>query len=122
FAIASLEKAQKAIADGSFAEEVVPVTTKAGKSELVVKEDEQPGKAKIDKIPTLRPAFREGGTVTAANSSSISDGAAALTLMRLSEAQKRGLVPLATISGHATHAQAPNLFTTAPVGAIQKVC
>lgn len=122
FAIASLEKAQKAIADGSFAGEIVPVTVRAGKSELIFKEDEQPGKAKIDKIPALRPAFREGGTVTAANSSSISDGAAALTLMRLSEAQKRGLVPLATISGHATHAQAPNLFTTAPVGAIQKVC
>jgi len=122
YAIASLEKAQKAITDGGFSEEIVPVTVRAGRSELVVDEDEQPAKARIDKIPTLRPAFREGGTVTPANSSSISDGAAALTLMRRSEALKRGLVPLAAISGHATHAQAPNLFTTAPVGAIRKLC
>ncbi|MFG1477788.1 acetyl-CoA C-acyltransferase [Xanthobacter sp. V4C-4] len=121
FAIASLTKAQKAITDGSFAAEVVPVTVKAGKSERVVATDEQPPKAKLDKIPTLKAAFRDGGTVTAANSSSISDGAAALVLMRRSEAEKRGLTPLATIVGHATHAQAPNLFTTAPVGAIEKL-
>jgi acetyl-CoA C-acetyltransferase len=119
FAIASLERAQKAIADGSFVKEIVPVTVKAGKAERVVSEDEQPPKAKMDKIPTLKPAFREGGTVTAANSSSISDGAAALVMMRLSQAEKRGLTPLAAIRGHATHAQAPNLFPTAPIGAIR---
>ncbi|MFG1402541.1 acetyl-CoA C-acyltransferase [Xanthobacter sediminis] len=121
FAIASLTKAQKAIIDGSFAAEIVPVTVKAGKAERVVASDEQPPKAKLDKIPTLKPAFREGGTVTAANSSSISDGAAALVLMRRSEAEKRGLTPLAAIAGHATHAQAPSLFTTAPVGAMRKL-
>ncbi|OYX70709.1 MAG: acetyl-CoA acetyltransferase [Rhizobiales bacterium 32-66-11] len=119
FAIASLERAQKAIADGSFVKEIVPVTVKAGKAERVVSEDEQPPKARMDKIPTLKPAFREGGTVTAANSSSISDGAAALVMMRLSQAEKRGLTPLAAIRGHATHAQAPNLFPTAPIGAIR---
>ncbi|MFG1417941.1 acetyl-CoA C-acetyltransferase [Xanthobacter sp. V0B-10] len=121
FAIASLTKAQKAITDGSFAAEIVPVTVKAGKAERVVASDEQPPKAKLDKIPTLKPAFREGGTVTAANSSSISDGAAALVLMRRSEAERRGLTPLAAIVGHATHAQAPSLFTTAPVGAMRKL-
>ncbi|MDQ0505414.1 acetyl-CoA C-acyltransferase [Xanthobacter agilis] len=121
FAIASLTKAQKAITDGSFAAEVVPVTVKAGKTERVVASDEQPPKAKLDKIPTLKAAFRDGGTVTAANSSSISDGAAALVLMRRSEAERRGLTPLAAIVGHSTHAQAPNLFTTAPVGAIGKL-
>ena len=121
FAIASLTRAQNAIKDGSFAGEVVPVVVKAGKSEITVTIDEQPLKAKLDKIPTLRPAFRDGGTVTAANSSSISDGAAALVLMRRSEAEKRGLKPLAAIVGHATHAHEPNLFATAPVGAIRKV-
>ncbi len=121
FAIASLTRAQNAIKDGSFAGEVVPVVVKAGKSEITVTIDEQPLKAKLDKIPTLRPAFRDGGTVTAANSSSISDGAAALVLMRRSEAEKRGLTPLAAIVGHATHAHEPNLFATAPVGAIRKV-
>jgi len=121
FAIASLTKAQRAISDGSFAAEVVPVTVKSGKTEKVVATDEQPPKAKLDKIASLKPAFRDGGTVTAANSSSISDGAAALVLMRRSEAEKRGLTPLATIAGHSTHAQAPNLFTTAPVGAIDKL-
>ncbi len=121
FAIASLTKAQKAIIDGSFAAEIVPVTVKAGRAERVVASDEQPPKAKLDKIPTLKPAFREGGTVTAANSSSISDGAAALVLMRRSEAERRGLTPLAAIAGHATHAQAPSLFTTAPVGAMRKL-
>ncbi|MBB3133049.1 acetyl-CoA C-acetyltransferase [Rhizobium pisi] len=121
YAIASLTRAQKAIAEGWFDSEIVPVTVKSGKSEQVVSRDEQPGKAKLDKIPTLKPAFRDGGTVTAANSSSISDGAAALVLMRRSEAEHRGLKPHATILGHATHSQAPNLFATAPIGALQKL-
>ncbi|MBX4956741.1 acetyl-CoA C-acyltransferase [Rhizobium lentis] len=121
YAIASLTRAQKAIAEGYFDSEIVPVTVKSGKSEQVASHDEQPGRAKPDKIPTLKPAFREGGTVTAANSSSISDGAAALVLMRRSEAERRGLTPLATILGHATHSQAPNLFATAPIGALQKL-
>ncbi|MBB4523679.1 UNVERIFIED_ORG: acetyl-CoA C-acetyltransferase [Rhizobium sophorae] len=121
YAIASLTRAQKAIAEGCFESEIVPVTVKSGKAEQVASRDEQPGKAKLDKIPTLKPAFRDGGTVTAANSSSISDGAAALVLMRRSEAEHRGLKPLATILGHATHSQAPNLFATAPIGALQKL-
>ncbi|NEI37386.1 acetyl-CoA C-acyltransferase [Rhizobium leguminosarum] len=121
YAITSLTRAQKAIAEGCFESEIVPVTVKSGKAEQVASRDEQPGKAKLDKIPTLKPAFREGGTVTAANSSSISDGAAALVLMRRSEAERRGLKPLATILGHATHSQAPNLFATAPIGALQKL-
>ncbi|NNG69291.1 acetyl-CoA C-acyltransferase [Rhizobium laguerreae] len=121
YAIASLRRAQKAIAEGCFDSEIAPVTIKSGKAEQVASRDEQPGKAKLDKIPTLKPAFREGGTVTAANSSSISDGAAALVLMRRSEAEHRGLKPLATILGHATHSQAPNLFATAPIGALQKL-
>ncbi|WP_064684997.1 acetyl-CoA C-acyltransferase [Rhizobium bangladeshense] len=121
YAIASLARAQKAIAEGCFESEIVPVTVKSGKAEQVASRDEQPGKAKLDKIPTLKPAFREGGTVTAANSSSISDGAAALVLMRRSEAERRGLTPLATILGHATHSQAPNLFATAPIGALHKL-
>ncbi|MGO8096940.1 acetyl-CoA C-acyltransferase [Rhizobium leguminosarum] len=121
YAIDSLTRAQKAIAEGCFESEIVPVTVKSGKAEQVASRDEQPGKAKLDKIPTLKPAFRDGGTVTAANSSSISDGAAALVLMRRSEAEHRGLKPLATILGHATHSQAPNLFATAPIGALQKL-
>ncbi|MBB3809396.1 acetyl-CoA C-acyltransferase [Pseudochelatococcus contaminans] len=121
FAIGSLTKAQKAITDGLFRDEIAPVTVKAGKAERVVSDDEQPPKARLDKIPTLRPAFREGGTVTAANSSSISDGAAALVLLRQSEAEKRGLTPIAAIRGHSTHAHAPNLFATAPIGAINKL-
>ncbi|MGO7393556.1 acetyl-CoA C-acyltransferase [Rhizobium ruizarguesonis] len=121
YAIASLTRAQKAIAEGCFDSEIAPVTVKSGKAEKVASRDEQPGKAKLDKIPTLKPAFRDGGTVTAANSSSISDGAAALVLMRRSEAEHRGLKPLATILGHATHSQAPNLFATAPIGALQKL-
>ncbi|MBA9031965.1 acetyl-CoA C-acyltransferase [Rhizobium leguminosarum] len=121
YAIASLTRAQKAIAEGCFESEIVPVTVKSGKAEQVASRDEQPGKAKLDKILTLKPAFRDGGTVTAANSSSISDGAAALVLMRRSEAEHRGLKPLATILGHATHSQAPNLFATAPIGALQKL-
>ena len=121
YAVASLTRATKAIGDGSFEREVVPVVVKSGKAEQVISRDEQPGKAKPEKIPTLKPAFRDGGTVTAANSSSISDGAAALVLMRRSEAERRGLAPLATILGHATHSQAPGLFTTAPIGALQKL-
>jgi acetyl-CoA C-acetyltransferase len=121
YAVASLTRATKAIADASFDREVVPVVVKSGKAEQVIGRDEQPGKARLEKIPTLKPAFRDGGTVTAANSSSISDGAAALVLMRRSEAERRGLAPLATILGHATHAQAPSLFATAPIGALQKL-
>jgi acetyl-CoA C-acetyltransferase len=120
FAIESLRRAQKAITEGYFANEVVPVPVKAGKTETMVVRDEQPLKAKLDRIPSLKPAFREGGTVTAANSSSISDGAAALVMMRRSEADRRGLRPLAVVHGHATHSQAPAWFTTAPVGAIKK--
>jgi acetyl-CoA C-acetyltransferase len=121
YALASLTRAQKAIADGSFAGEIAPVTMRSGRTEATVTQDEQPGKARPDKIRSLKPAFREGGTVTAANSSSISDGAAALILMRASEAESRGLTPLARITGHATHAQEPHLFATAPIGAIRKL-
>ncbi|CAH2600722.1 Acetyl-CoA acetyltransferase [Rhodovastum atsumiense] len=121
YAITSLTRARQAIADGSFAAEVVPVTVRTGKAEREVAQDEQPPKGKPEKIPTLKPAFREGGTVTAANSSSISDGAAALVLMRLSEAERRGLTPKAALVGHATHAQAPHLFPTAPVGAMRRL-
>ncbi len=121
FAIASLTRAMKAIDDGSFAAEVVPVTVASRKGEVVVERDEQPHKANLDKIPQLKPAFRKEGTVTPANSSSISDGGAALVLMRQSEAERRGLSPLARILAHGTHAQEPALFTTAPVGAIRKV-
>jgi acetyl-CoA C-acetyltransferase len=121
FAIASTTRAQKAIQDGAFAWEVAPVTVAGRKGDVVVDQDEQPLKAQLDKIPGLKPAFRKDGTVTAANSSSISDGAAAVVLMRASKAAALGLRPLARIVGHSTHAQAPNLFTTAPVGAIEKV-
>jgi acetyl-CoA C-acetyltransferase len=121
FAVASLMRAQKANKEGWFAWETTPLAIKAGKDEKFVETDEQPFKANLEKIPTLRPAFRKDGTVTAANSSSISDGAAALVLMRRSMAQQRGLAPLATIVGHATHAQEPGWFTTAPVGAIKKL-
>ena len=121
YAIASLVRAQAAITEGRFAAEVVPVTVKAGKAEKVIALDEQPGKARLDKIPQLKPAFRAGGTVTAANSSSISDGGAALVLMRASEAEKRGLTPLARIVGHATQAQEPSKFATAPIGSIRKL-
>ena len=117
YAIASLTRAQEAITKGRFAQEVVAVPVAGGSVEI----DEQPGKARMEKIPTLKPAFRDGGTVTAANSSSISDGAAALVLMRRSEAERRGLAVRATIAGHASHAQAPALFTTAPVAALEKL-
>ncbi|MFJ4457402.1 acetyl-CoA C-acyltransferase [Pseudomonas sp. NPDC089392] len=121
FAIASLTRAQEAISSGRFVAEIVPVEVTEGKEKRVVKDDEQPPKARLDKIPQLKPAFREGGTVTAANSSSISDGAAALVLMRRSEADKRGLKPLAVIHGHAAFADTPALFPTAPIGAIDKL-
>ncbi|WP_060519639.1 acetyl-CoA C-acyltransferase [Pseudomonas sp. NBRC 111134] len=121
FAIASLTRAQDAISSGRFAAEIVPVEVTEGKEKRVIKDDEQPPKARLDKIPQLKPAFREGGTVTAANASSISDGAAALVLMRRSEADKRGLKPLAVIHGHAAFADTPALFPTAPIGAIEKL-
>ena len=121
YAVESLRRAQKAVLDGSFAAEIAPVTVKAGKTEQVMSRDETPMKAIVEKIPTLKPAFREGGTVTAANSSSIADGAAALVLMRRSQAEKLGARPLAVIAGHATNAQAPNLFTTAPIGALKNL-
>ena len=119
FAVASLERAQKANKEGWFAWETTPIAIKAGKEEKFVETDEPPFKANLEKIPTLKPAFRKDGTVTAANSSSISDGAAALVMMRRSSAESRGLAPLAVVMGHATHAQAPSEFTTAPVGAIK---
>jgi acetyl-CoA C-acetyltransferase len=121
FAVASLQRAQKANKEGWFAWETTPLAIKAGKDEKFIETDEQPFKANFDKIPALKPAFRKDGTVTAANSSSISDGAAALVLMRRSTADKRALAPLATVVGHATHAQEPGWFTTAPVGALNKL-
>jgi acetyl-CoA C-acetyltransferase len=119
FAVASLTRAQDAMKQGRFEAEIVPVQVTVGKEQKTVSQDEQPPKARLDKIPELKPAFREGGTVTAANASSISDGAAALTLMRQSEATRRGLKPLAVIRGHAGYANKPGLFPTAPVGAIE---
>ncbi|MFJ3522166.1 acetyl-CoA C-acyltransferase [Pseudomonas sp. NPDC090203] len=121
FAIASLTRAQDAIKEGRFDAEIVPVQVTAGKEQKTITQDEQPPKARLDKIPDLKPAFRQGGTVTAANSSSISDGAAALVLMRQSEARRRGLQPLAVIRGHAAYANKPGLFPTAPIGAIEKL-
>src|SRR3954470_11577630 len=121
FAITSLKRAQRANNEGWFAWETTPLAIKAGKEERFVENDEQPFKANLEKIPTLRPAFRKDGTVTASNSSSISDGAAALVMMRRSTAERRGLAPLAVVIGQSTHAQEPNLFTTAPVGAIAKL-
>jgi len=118
YAIESLKRAQHAITSGAFKAEIVPVTVKEG---VVVDTDEQPGKAKLDKIPQLKPAFAKDGTVTAANSSSISDGAAAVILTSAQHAQKLGIKPLARILAHASHAQEPGWFTTAPVSAIQKV-
>ena len=121
FAITSLSRAKAASEAGEFAGEIAPVTISGRKGDTVVEHDEQPFNANVEKIPTLRPAFRKDGTVTAANSSSISDGAAALVLMRESEAEKRGLAPLARIVGHATHAHEPEWFTTAPVTAVKKL-
>jgi acetyl-CoA C-acetyltransferase len=119
FALASLSRAQKATADGSFATEIVPVTVKAGKTERQVAQDELPLKATPEKIPHLKPAFRENGTVTAANSSAISDGAAALVLMRRSKSEQLGLKPLAAIVAHSSYAHQPALFPTAPIGALR---
>ena len=121
FALASLSRAQTAIKDGLFADEITPVTYATRKGEVTVDTDEQPGKAMPDKIPGLRPAFAKDGTITAANSSSISDGAAALILMRESDAKARGLQPIARVVGHATHSQAPAEFTVAPIGAMNKL-
>ncbi len=121
YALASLERANRAINEGAFAWEIAGVSVKAGKSETLVATDEQPPKARPDKIPTLKPAFREGGTVTAANASSISDGAAALVMMRASEAEKRSATPLARIVAHATHAVAPKDFPIAPIGALRRL-
>ncbi len=121
FAIASTERSKKANEDGSFDWEMAPVTVPGKAGETVIKFDEQPFKAKLDKIPGLKPAFKKDGTITAATSSSISDGAAALVLMRESTAKKLGVKPIARIHAHAVHAHAPNWFTTAPVGAIEKV-
>ncbi len=121
YAIASLQRAQQAIANGYFSAESVQVAVKAGKNDFVVTDDEQPGLANIAKIPTLRPAFSADGTVTAANSSSISDGAAAVVLMNERVAMERGLKPMARIVAQASHARQPSEFTIAPIGAIEKV-
>jgi len=121
YTIESVTRAQNAIAEGKFKQEIVAVTIKTRKGEVVVDTDEQPGNAKIDKIPQLKPAFAKDGTVTAANSSSISDGAAAMILMSEAEAAKRGLKPIARLVAHRTHSHEPAWFTTAPVGAITKV-
>ncbi len=121
YAITSLRRAQKAIDEGLLEQEIVPVTVKTRKGEFVVKDDEQPHNANIEKIPSLRPAFAKGGTITAANASSISDGASALVLMSESEANAKGLKPLARIVAHSTQSQHPSEFTIAPVGAIEKL-
>jgi len=121
YAINSLRRAQKAIEEGSLEQEIVPVTVKTRKGEIVVKDDEQPHNANIEKIPSLRPAFAKDGTITAANASSISDGASALVLMSESEANAKGLKPLARIVAHSTQSQHPSEFTIAPVGAIEKL-
>jgi acetyl-CoA C-acetyltransferase len=121
FAATSVTRAQKASNEGTFDKEVAPVTIKDRKGERAIGKDQAPFAVNVEKIPTLKPAFRKDGTVTAATSSSISDGAAALVLMRRSDAEKQGIRPLAIIRAHATHAQDPHLFTTAPVGAIRKV-
>ncbi|MDH3621802.1 MAG: thiolase family protein [Gammaproteobacteria bacterium] len=121
FATESAKRAQKAVADGVFAGEIAPVTIKSRRGETVVDTDETPGTVSVDKIPTLRPAFAKDGTVTAATSSSISDGAAAVIMMTAAEAEKRGLTPIARIVGHSVFAHEPAWFTTAPVYALQKL-
>ena len=121
FATASVQRAKAATESGAFSSEIVPVTVKGRTGEAVISTDEAPGKVKLDKIPTLKPAFKKGGSITAASSSSISDGAAALVLARESTANALGATPLARIVGHATFAQAPEWFSTAPVGAVQKL-
>lgn len=120
YAIASTQRARAANEDGSFTWEIAPVTIASAKGDVKIERDEQPFKAKLDKVPTLKPAFKKDGTITAATSSSISDGAAALVLMRESAARARGATPLARIASHAVHAQAPEWFATAPAGAIDK--
>jgi acetyl-CoA C-acetyltransferase len=121
YAIASVKRAQEATGEGYFKWEVASVTVSGRAGDTVIDKDEGPLKAKLDKIPALKPAFKKDGTVTAASSSSINDGAAALVMMRESKARELGLTPIARILGHATHAQEPNLFTTAPIGAMQKL-
>ncbi|MBA5604751.1 acetyl-CoA C-acyltransferase [Duganella sp. FT3S] len=121
FAIESVKRAQRATTEGYFKWEIAPVTVSGRSGDTVIEQDEGPLKAKLDKIPALRPAFKKDGTITAASSSSINDGAAALVMMRASTAKKLGLAPIATVHGHATHAQAPDLFATAPIGAVQKL-
>jgi acetyl-CoA C-acetyltransferase len=121
FAMASLERAQKASIDGTFAAEITEVTVPSGRVDTEVVRDQRPAEVTLGKIATLKPVFREGGTITAASASAISDGAAALVLLRLSEAERRGLRPLATIRAHATHAGAPSAFPTAPIGALKKL-
>ena len=121
FAIESLNRAKTAIDDGSLAAEITPVTVSSRKGDTVITDDEQPHKAAVEKIPSLRPAFAKEGTITAANSSSISDGASALVMMSGKEAEQRGLAPMARIVGHARHSQAPEEFTIAPVGAVNKL-
>ena len=120
FAIASVQRAQAATKSGAFAAEITPVTVKGRAGDVVISIDEGPGKVKLEKIPALKPAFKKDGTITAASSSSINDGAAAMVLMRASTAAKLGLKPLARIVSHAVHAQEPNWFATAPVGAVKK--
>ncbi|MBB5519773.1 acetyl-CoA C-acyltransferase [Amphiplicatus metriothermophilus] len=121
FSMRSVTRAQKAVKDGTFADEIVPVVVTERKSAHTVSDDEKPGLVDASKIPSLRPAFEKDGTVTAGSSSAISDGAAAFVLMRASEAERRGLSPVARIVGHATHSQAPEWFTTAPVDSIRKL-
>ena len=121
FAIASVQRAQAATKSGAFAAEIAPVTLATRKGEVTIAEDEGPAKARLDKIASLKPAFKKDGTITAASSSSINDGAAALVLMRASTAKELGCQPLARIAGHATHAQEPEWFSTAPVGATEKL-
>jgi acetyl-CoA C-acetyltransferase len=121
FAVESLMRARRAMDAGVLDAEIAPVTVKSRRGETVVTEDEQPRTADVDKIPKLRPAFAKDGTITAANSSSISDGASALVMMRQSEAQRRGLSPRARIVAHATNSRHPSEFTIAPIGAIEKV-
>ena len=120
FAVTSVQRAKAATESGAFAKEIAPVTVKSRSGETVISVDEGPGKVKLDKIPGLKPAFKKDGTITAASSSSINDGAAALVMMRESTAQKLGCQPLARIVSHATHAQEPEWFATAPLGATQK--
>src|SRR5688572_21931248 len=121
FAVASVQRAKAATESGAFAVEITPVTVKSRAGEVLVSIDEGPGKVKLDKIPTLKPAFKKDGTITAASSSSINDGAAALVMMKESTAGKFGGKPIARVVGHAMHAQEPNWFTTAPVGAVNKL-